>query len=532
MQTETTAALEPLPINAAGAMAEPPTHNRANDGERSYTFGTFVIDDAEFALSVIALKEVVNEPAAFTRILPAPEFFIGVFNLRGSVVPVIDLRSLLGLPPFEQSGCERKVAIIEHDGYLVGLLVDAAGNVFTACASDIFSFQPADRNAAGSVISSVFMRDNSRRIVQVLDPAALLGHEHIPLIKGLSEQAASEAGRGKRQQFLSFHVGASVCAIDMTCIKEILECEQLENQAIASDWIKGTIDLRGTTVPVIDFEAFLSGGEARTADALVGQRFKHIVLKFGTEFLSLLVDRVETIVSFEEHEVGAFPPIGLRRGNLFRGCLNPSATATVLLLDQGKVMSDPELVNVSSGCSQLFRESDATTLADQKRNLQKQTYITFTIQTRFALDILSVNEVLNFPETIDRPPNTPDCIEGLLNLRGDLIPIINPRRLFGLDLIDASSTRLLIFSSGSARYAMMVDTVGSIVSAALTDTRSMQAQADQNSTLSLSHGVKEMLVIQGDLSPGYPLMIFDLEAMLAHCERATEVKLAEFEGSW
>lgn len=527
MHNGTSAVQEPLPMIAAAAMAVPATSNRANDGEPSYTFGTFVIDDAEFALSVNALKEVVNEPAAFTRILPAPGFFVGVFNLRGLVVPVIDLRLLLGLPPFEQSGFERKVAIIEHDGYLIGLLVDTTGNVFTARAGDNFSFQPSARGLAGSVISSVFMRDNGRKIVQVLDPAALLGLEHIPLIKGSSDQAACELSSGKRQQCLSFHVGASVCAIDMNCIKEILDFDRLENQAIASDWIKGTIDLRGTTVPVIDFEAFLSGGEARATDALVGQRFKHIVLKFGTEFLSLLVDSVETIVSFEEHEVGAFPPIGLRRGNLFKGCLNSSAAATVLLLDQGKVLSDLELVNVSSGCSELFRESDATTRADQERNLQKQTYITFTIQTRFALDILSVNEVLNFPEIINRPPNTPDCIEGLLNLRGDLIPIINPRRLYDLELIDPSSTRLLIFSSGPAKYAMMVDAVGSIISAAMTDTRSMQALTDQNNTVNLGHRVKEMLIIEGDRSPGYPLMILDLEAILAHCEAASEVKLAE-----
>lgn len=515
--------LAPAMAGSAAGPAEPSLRaNSASSAEQSYVFGTFQIGDAEFACSISDLKEVVNEPAAFTHIRPSPAYFVGVFNLRGLVVPVIDLRTLFGLEPLAQSVGDRKIAIIEHGKHCFGLLVDTSGDVFTVKRSDHFPFQQSDADAKGSIISSVFMRENGRRIVQVLNPEALLELEHIPKIEGSFDRLVSEAAASKRRQCLSFQVGDAICAIDMNCIKEIIDFERIDNQAIASGWIMGTIDLRGTTVPVIDFQTFLSGKEQRSTEALAGQRFKLIVLKFGTELLSLLVDSIKSIVPFQDREIGTIPPVGLRCGELFKGCLNTPTAPTVLLLDSEKVLADPELVGVSVASSELFRESDASTRADQERSSQKQTYITFSIETHFALDILNVKEVLNFPDVIIRPPNMPDCIEGMLNLRGDLIPIVNPRRLYQLDPIDPNSTRLLIFSSDGAKYGMMVDSVGSIVSAANTDTRSMQPLTNQKDPNHLSHAVKEMLVIEGDHSPKVPLMILNLEAILARCAVASK----------
>ena len=491
--------------------------HRTDQSRDLIVFGTFLIDDAEFAVSVNALKEVVNEPASFTRILPSPDYFLGVLNLRGLVVPVIDLRILLGLAPPERPATERKVAIIEHGKYCFGLMVDATGDVFTVKSTDHHPFANAEPVAAGSIINGVFMRDGGQKIVQILDPGALLELDHIPKVECTFALRLAETISGKRAQCLSFHVGESVCAIDVNCIKEIVDFEKIENESLASSWTLGTINLRGTTVPVIDLQTFLSGRDKRTAQDLSGQKFKLIVLQIGKELLSFLVDGIKTIVPFYEKDVSPFPPVGLRRSDLFKGCLSNDGSAMVLLMDYEKVLTDTELVNVTVSCRELFRESDATIRANHERNAKKQTYITFSIQSEFALDIRNVNEVLNFPDNVTRPPYAPQYIEGMLSLRGDLIPIINPRRLYKLDPIEASSAKLIIFSNGEAKYGMMVDSVGSIVNVAYTDPKSIPPFCNPIDNGQINNDVKETLVITGDPMQQRSLVILNLEAVLARC---------------
>lgn len=508
------------------ALIEPPCDAERPGGQPQsrFVFGTFLIDDAEFAVSVNALKEVVNEPASFTRILPSPDYFLGVLNLRGLVVPVIDLRILLGLAPHDAFNTERKVAIIEHGKHCFGLMVDTTGDVFTVKNTDHHPFANIESGSARSIINGVFMREDGQKIVQVLDPGALLDLDHIPKVESIFALEVAETVSGKRAQCLSFYVGESVCAIDVNCIKEIVDFEEINNESLASWWTLGTIDLRGTTVPVIDLQTFLSGRDKRTAEDLEGQRFKLIVLQVGNELLSFLVDGIKTIVPYYEQDVAPFPPVGLRRGDLFKGCITTDGTAMVLLMDYEKVLADAELVNVTVSCRELFRESDATTRADHERNAKKKTYITFSIQSEFALDIRNVNEVLNFPEDVTRPPYAPHCIEGMLSLRGDLIPIINPRRLYNLDPIDAGSAKLVIFSSNEAKYGMMVDNVGAIVNVAYTDPKSIPPFRDQVDNGQINNDVKEILVISGDPTQQRSLVILDLEAVLARCARLSALE--------
>jgi len=60
-------------------------------------FGSFWLGEAEFALPVNHVQEVVNPPSVYTPVPLSPPDLVSLFNLRGMVIPVVDLRRLLGL---------------------------------------------------------------------------------------------------------------------------------------------------------------------------------------------------------------------------------------------------------------------------------------------------------------------------------------------------------------------------------------------------------------------------------------------------
>src|SRR5690242_8613951 len=92
-------------------------------------YGSFYLSGSEFALPVVHVQEVVNAPGAFTPVPLAPGYLKGLFNLRGTVVPVLDLRDLFHLPEALRTESQ-KIAIVELEGVCVGLLFDGTGEVF------------------------------------------------------------------------------------------------------------------------------------------------------------------------------------------------------------------------------------------------------------------------------------------------------------------------------------------------------------------------------------------------------------------
>lgn len=87
----------------------------------------FQIGKELYSVGIDSVHEIVRIPCV-TEVPDAPPFLEGVINLRGRVIPVIDLRKKLGLPAAEWNKSTR-VLITENAGAMVGLLVDAVAEV-------------------------------------------------------------------------------------------------------------------------------------------------------------------------------------------------------------------------------------------------------------------------------------------------------------------------------------------------------------------------------------------------------------------
>jgi len=82
----------------------------------------FVIGDEEYAVPILSIQEIIK-PFPWTRVPQVPKYVLGVFNLRGSVIPLIDLRLKFGLPSKRQSDDTRFIVIRDGDD-VAGFVID------------------------------------------------------------------------------------------------------------------------------------------------------------------------------------------------------------------------------------------------------------------------------------------------------------------------------------------------------------------------------------------------------------------------
>ena len=100
---------------------------------------TFTLAEEEYGIGILKIKEIIGM-LPITSVPQTPEFVKGVINLRGKVIPVMDLRLRFGMPTMDYS--ERTcIIVVEIDGQagtiLVGIVVDAVSEVLNIKGDDI-----------------------------------------------------------------------------------------------------------------------------------------------------------------------------------------------------------------------------------------------------------------------------------------------------------------------------------------------------------------------------------------------------------
>jgi purine-binding chemotaxis protein CheW len=90
---------------------------------------TFRVGDQFFCVDIMAVREIRGWTPA-TPLPQSPVYVCGVINLRGTVLPIVDIASRLGLPPAEPTA-RHVIVVVWIEGRLVGLLVDAVCDIIT-----------------------------------------------------------------------------------------------------------------------------------------------------------------------------------------------------------------------------------------------------------------------------------------------------------------------------------------------------------------------------------------------------------------
>jgi purine-binding chemotaxis protein CheW len=151
---------------------------------------TFKLDGEVFALDVGKVREILDY-TNITKVPQTPEFMKGVINLRGSVVPVVDMRLKFGIASQEKTvdTCIIVVEIsIDNETTILGALVDSVQEVFELEPSQI---EPAPR--IGTKLRTDFILGMGRRddlFVIILDIDKVFSAEDLDPVQNMAEATA------------------------------------------------------------------------------------------------------------------------------------------------------------------------------------------------------------------------------------------------------------------------------------------------------------------------------------------------------
>ena len=145
----------------------------------------FILGAEEYGVDILKVQEI----RGYERVTPipaAPDFLKGIVNLRGTIVPIVDLRVKFGLPN-PRYDATTVVVILRVAGRVIGMVVDAVSDVVRLAPNDV-----KEAPQLGSIVDSSFLAGlatQGGRMVMLLDIEKLLSAGDMNLLARLAEAA-------------------------------------------------------------------------------------------------------------------------------------------------------------------------------------------------------------------------------------------------------------------------------------------------------------------------------------------------------
>ncbi len=160
---------------------------RAAAAEATREVLVFVLGKEEYGVDILKVQEIRGYEKV-TAIPAAPAFLKGVVNLRGTIVPVVDLRTKFGLP-VPQDDSHAVVVVLRIAGRVIGAVVDGVSDVVRLAHSDV---KPAPE--LGGVVDASFIAGvatQGGRMILLVDIERLLSTGELNLLRGAAASGAA-----------------------------------------------------------------------------------------------------------------------------------------------------------------------------------------------------------------------------------------------------------------------------------------------------------------------------------------------------
>ena len=479
--------------------------------ESSYAF--FILDGREFGIEVKYVRETINCQTELTQMPCSMDALDGLINLRGSIIPIINLRTRFHInstPP----DADNRIAITHFDGYLFGLRFDEISEVIRVRKSDIKSVDTSEDDPE-MCNQGLLSLDGGKRIVQILDLARLFKKYNLPQVTNDIDETRMIFR--PRKQDITFVLDDQEYAIDVHAIREIIKPPEISRKILVDPAIRGVIDLRGELINIVDLRVYFKlPGKEITPDS-------RIIVLHGEIDSGILVDSVKEVLHYEETQILPIPVLEHGQAS-FSGIVDCGDGRNVIKLAVDHLF-DSALLKQLEGNAELHIEYvEPSTGYDQPASetcheIADRVLISFRLEEAYAFDIGLFREIINYPTGIVRIPGLESYHEGVLNLRNSAIPIINLRRYYGMDdFADVKDSKIIILNLHGEVLGIMVDEIIEIVKPARLKVDRLPNLAAEGRGQLNGHHIQEAYRFQADGEEEKILLIYDVEKLLSDIE--------------
>ena len=152
----------------------------------------FSLADETYGIDISVVNEIIRMQS-ITQVPRTPEFVEGVINLRGRIVPVIDLRKRFGLEVSEETQASR-IMVVELEGIIMGMIVDAVSEVLRLPKDSIEPTPPMVSGVDAAYLRGVGKWDD--RLIILLDIDKVLYKNEQEMMARAVQEAAASTGSG------------------------------------------------------------------------------------------------------------------------------------------------------------------------------------------------------------------------------------------------------------------------------------------------------------------------------------------------
>lgn len=447
---------------------EPGAQEIANDGIQIVTFS---LNGARFAAPMAAVQEIVRVPST-VKVPMSSSHLSGLANLRGRVLPIFQCRSMMGMPWQEADEASRVLVLrLSHP---VGLVVDRVHSVMSISPDQLDKVNQSEVAEYSDWLSGMVRHESG--LILLLDVDKLV-HSHVVqgqassarLVSDSSvfNQAADEEESSDEWQLVSFEVDGQEYAAPIEHVQEIVQApESFTAIPHAPHSVLGVMVLRSRLLPLVSLRS-LFGLESIP----VHETHRVVVLQVRKGLsVGVVMDRVNEVLRVPRSLVEPIP-------SLFESQSSVRHLSSMCRLDEGKrlvsVLAVESLLEQANYRVETHGDelAEVITAADSSTNTEEYSMedegqvVVFKLGgEEFGVNIHSVQEIVRVPEQLTHIPQSPEFLEGVINLRGSVLPVVDQRRRMGIPSGQRNDRqRIMVYLMEGVRTGFIVDSVTEVL---------------------------------------------------------------------
>jgi purine-binding chemotaxis protein CheW len=425
----------------------------------------FRIGGEDFGFRLTNVAEIIRLPDLAHMPLVPPSL-LGLANLRGIVLPALSLRALLHLPAL---GANEQTRVVVMRGEApVGFVVDRVDRLWTLAATRL----EHDDSGAGTIdpvlLDGVIKGGEGETTIKILNPAGLLSRQFAKLGVSAKRTAslapvatgASASAPSRQLSLLSFYLGGQEYALPLDRLREVVALpDHVSELPRPETAVVGVMTLRDRLLPLVSLRALLG----LPVDGQHERRCKVLVVSIGDGAVGVVADATREILRVDPENIDPAPAL------LTRGA-GDAEISSICRLDGGRrlvALLSPDRLFRSELVRRIVAEHGSTDRSEQPeaKLMADEQFIIFRLGKQdYGIPIAAVSEIARLPERMTRLPKAPDFIEGVMNLRGGVVPIVDLRRRFDVSAVEhAGRQRILMLTIGGVVAGFLVDSVTEVL---------------------------------------------------------------------
>ncbi|GAA0308247.1 chemotaxis protein CheW [Rhodovulum strictum] len=449
-------------------------------------FVTFFMGKECFALPMDRVLEIIRVPQV-VQVPLTPSGFEGLANLRGAILPIMDLRRTVGLEPRPVDDASRTIVV--DCGRPVGLIVDRVSQVVGFALDRIETPEANATFAAGGIeglLDGVVKDADGVGLIQILDASRAVLSASVPVTGAgpggattvrAGAQTEDESGDDALTQFVNLVVDGQEYAFDITEVDEIVRPpDTIFEVPQTASHVLGMIDLRGRLLPIVSLRGLFG-----LPDLPVSETNRILVLHVAATGepearVGLVVDNVREVLTVSRKDQVAVSAL-ISRGGIDR-------IGTMCRLEGGK-----RLVGVLSGhtlfqdgairaamaeaaaseirdeeSDAMAEDSDRTGATGGETGDETQLVVYQLADQEYGVEIGAVREIIRVPSELRKVPGAPAWVAGIITLRGAVLPVVTMRTRFGLpDAGRCDRQRIMVLARAGTVTGFIVDSVSEVL---------------------------------------------------------------------